>query len=83
MLQGNGREAVLYGYGELLRLVRHGATLSEKARKLADEAAFSDHVLGEKQKKIMAGQVKAARQELTDKLPWYRLWYLRYLLWLW
>ena len=83
MLQGNGREAVLYGYGELLRLVRHGATLSDKARQLADEAAFSDHVLGEKQKKIMAGQVKAARQELTDKLPWYRLWYLRYLLWLW
>ena len=47
ILQGDGRKAVLYGYGELLRLVRHGATPSEKAQRLADEAAFSDHILGE------------------------------------
>ena len=83
ILQGDGRKAVLYGYGELLRLVRHGATPSEKAQRLADEAAFSDHILGEKQKKTMAGHVKAAQRELEEKLPRYKLWYLRYLLWLW
>ena len=83
MLRGDGRQAVLYGYGELLRLVRHGAAPSEAARTLADEAAFSDHALGEKQKKAMAGFVKAARQELEQALPWYKIWYLRYLLWLW
>ena len=31
----------------------------------------------------MTGFVKAARKELEQKLPWYKLWYLRYLLWLW
>ena len=83
MLQGDGRAAVLYGYGELLRLVGHGAAPREEARILADEAAFSDHKLGEKEKKAMTGFVKAARKELERKLPWYKLWYLRYLLWLW
>ncbi len=83
MLQGNGRTAVLYGYGELQKLVRFGAAASDRARALADEAAFSDHELGEKQKRAMTGFVKAARRELEKKLPWYKLWYLRYLLWLW
>ena len=54
-----------------------------KAKALADEAAFSDHVLGEAQKKAMTGYVKAARRELEKTVPWYTLWYLRYLLWLW
>jgi hypothetical protein len=83
MLQGDGRDAVLYGYGELLRLVRHGASVNDDAQALADEAAFSDHVLGEEQKRAMAGYVKAARKELEGTLPRHRLWYLRYLLWLW
>ena len=83
MLQGNGKQAVLYGFGELLKLVRWGAAPSEKAQALADEAAFSDHDMGEKQKRAMAGFVKAARRELEGSLPWYRLWLLRYLLWLW
>ena len=83
MLQGDGREAVLYGYGELMKLVRRGADANEDAQALADEAAFSDHVLGEAHKRAMAGFVRAARKELEGKLPWYRLWYLRYLLWLW
>ena len=83
MLQGDGRKAVLYGYGELLRLVRHGAAAREDARDLADEAAFSDHVLGEEQKRTMAGYVRSAQKELENKMPWYRLWYLRYMLWLW
>ena len=83
MLQGNGRDAVLYGYGELLRLIRHGASESDDAQALADEAAFSDHLLGEAQKRAMAGYVKAARKELEGTLPRHRLWYLRYLLWLW
>ena len=83
MLQGDGRAAVLYGYGELQKLTRHGATLSDKAKALADEAAFSDHALGEAQKKAMTGYVKAARRELEKTVPWYTLWYLRYLLWLW
>ena len=83
MLQGDGREAVLYGYGELNRLIRHGAAPSEEARALADEAAFSNHELGKEQKRIMAGFVQDARQELEQTLPWYKLWYLRYLLWLW
>ena len=83
MLQGDGREAVLYGYGELLRLVRHGAAANEQARILADEAAFSDHELGQEQKRAMAGFVRTARQELEQKLPWYKLYYLRYVLWLW
>ena len=39
--------------------------------------------MGEKQKRAMAGFVKAARRELEGSLPWYRLWLLRYLLWLW
>ena len=83
MLQGEGRQAVLYGYGELQKLLRWGATESEEAQALADEAAFSDHVLGEEQKKAMAGYVRAARKELEGKLPRYKLWYVRYLLWLW
>ena len=83
MLQGDGREAVLYGYGELLKLMRHGAGASAKADALADEAAFSDHELGEEQKRTMAGYVKAARRELEQTLPWYKLYYLRYVLWLW
>ena len=83
ILQGDGRKAVLYGYGELLRLVRHGATPSEKAQRLADEAAFSDHALGEEHKRAMAGYVKTARKALEKKLPRHRLWYLRYVLWLW
>ena len=83
MLQGDGRPAVLYGYGELQRLARHGAALGEEARVLADEAAFSDHVMGEEQKRNMAGFVRTARKELEQKLPWYKVWYLRYLLWLW
>ena len=83
MLQGDGRTAVLYGYGELLRLVRHGAPESDDARALADEAAFSDHALGEEHKRAMAGYVKTARKALEKKLPRHRLWYLRYVLWLW
>ena len=83
MLQGNGPQAVLYGYGELTRLVRYGATAGDGARALAEEAAFSNHALGEEEKRAMAGYVKAARRELEKKLPWYTLWYLRYLLWLW
>ncbi len=83
MLQGDGRKAVLYGYGELNRLIRHGAAPNETARSLADEAAFSHHVLGQEHMRAMAGFVKAARRELEKKLPWYKLWYLRYLLWLW
>ncbi len=83
MLQGDGRAAVLYGYGELLRLIRHGAPEDEDARALADEAAFSDHALGETHKRAMAGYVKAARKELEKELPRHRLWYLRYVLWLW
>ena len=83
MLQGDGRKAVLYGYGELQKLIRHGATMNDKARILADEAAFSDHALGEKHKRTMSAYVRAARKELEKKLPWYKLWYLRYLLWLW
>ena len=83
MLQGDGRKAVLCGYGELQKLIRHGATPSEAARALADEAAFSDHELGEEQKRTMIGFVKAARKELERALPRYKLWYLRYLLWLW
>ena len=83
MLQGNGRDAVLYGYGELLRLIRHGASENDDAQALADEAAFSDHLLGEAQKRAMAGYVKAARKELEGALPRHKLWYLRYVLWLW
>jgi hypothetical protein len=83
MLQGDGQQAVLYGYGELLRLNRFGASVSDDARALADEAAFSNHVLGEEQKRTMAGFVKAARRELEKELPKYKLYYLRYVLWLW
>ena len=83
MLQGDGRQAVLFGWGELVRLIRHGAAASDEAQALADEAAFSNHLLGEEHKRAMAGFVKAARRELEQKLPWYKLWYLRYLLWLW
>ena len=83
MLQGDGREAVLYGYGELLKLMHYGADASDDAQALADEAAFSDHVLGEAHKRTMAGFVRAARKDLEGKLPWYRLYYLRYILWLW
>ena len=83
MLRGDGKQAVLYGYGELQKLVRHGADANAQARALADEAAFSDHALGEEEKRAMAGYVRAARRELEGKLPWYTLWYLRYLLWLW
>ena len=83
MLQGDGREAVLRGFGELNRLVRWGASAPEDARILAEEAAFSHHDMGEKQKRAMAGFVKAARRELEQALPWYRLWLLRYVLWLW
>ena len=83
MLQGDGREAVLYGYGELQKLVRYGASVSAKATALADEAAFSDHVLGEEHNHAMTNYVRAARRELEEKLPWYTLWYLKYLLWLW
>ncbi len=83
MLQGDGRAAVLYGYGELLRLNRYGAAVSDDARALADEAAFSNHVLGEEQKRAMAGYVKAARRELENTLPKGKLYCLRYVLWLW
>ena len=83
MLQGDGRAAVLYGYGELLKLMHYGADANDDAQALADEAAFSDHALGEAQKRAMAGFVRAARKELEGKLPWYRLYYLRYILWLW
>ena len=50
---------------------------------LSDEAAFSDHALGEEHKRAMAGYVKTARKALEKKLPRHRLWYLRYVLWLW
>ena len=83
MLRGDGRRAVLYGYGELQKLIRHGASPSDRARALADEAAFSDHVLGEEHKRTMAACVKAARRELEKTLPRHKLWYLRYVLWLW
>ena len=83
MLQGDGKQAVLYGYGELMKLIRRGASESEKARTLADEAAFSDHVLGDAHKRAMAGYVRAARRELEERLPWYKVYYLRYILWLW
>ena len=83
MLQKDGRQAVLYGYGELQKLMRHGAAGSDKARTLADEAAFSDHRMGEEAKRAMTGYVRAARRELEETLPWYKVWYLRYLLWLW
>ena len=83
MLQGDGTQAVLYGYGELMKLIRRGASESEKARTLADETAFSDHVLGDAHKRAMAGYVRAARRELEERLPWYKVYYLRYILWLW
>ncbi len=83
MFQRDGRAAVLYGWGELMRLARHGAPVDDAAQALADEAAFSDHQLGEEHKRAMAGFVKIARKALEQTLPWYKLWYLRYLLWLW
>ncbi|MBQ7278551.1 MAG: hypothetical protein IJR17_05060 [Clostridia bacterium] len=83
MKETPARSALLYAYGELLQLVQHGATLPPEATALAQEAAFSRHAMGPKQAGDMAAFVFGARRELTKNLPWYRLWFLRYILWLW